>query len=794
MKQYKFKLFAIFFVALLALTSCDLFTSTSKDNSTMNSNDLASDYTSIKPSNDNSISESVPTPPEEPIYCEEAIYNFSIHYGTDGNYAVIDGIKNPETATYANIPSYYQGLPVKKINISDSGSLNHVKLPDTLTELPKSTFVHCYYLRSIFIPSSVQRIESEFLENCLSSDRITIYTSFKSRPSTWDKKWDYQTVHYYLEEPYLTNTCYTIWNCEDYMFYNDGLIYAKCHHWENNKDNIYCHLAGMYKYSKEVIIPSEVEGNKVRNIGFCALSGIDIDVIYIPKTIKEIGLKKEYVDDKTYYRNIKFSSEDCYNFISSFNKIKHVFCEVDNYFYKDFPKTKNDCSGYEQFYYYQIIWNVKEFGTNIDGYLYTILNDETVTIADFFGSQTTINVPSSISSFPVTAIGAYAFSPRDIESGNSRYYEQVSRDKDYLKSTDYDDINYSRIKEIIVPDTIERIDEGAFFRCISLDTIQIDSHLEAIPDFCFTGCISLKKIITNNIILKTVGVNAFAFCVNFNESNLFKNLITIDDYAFYYCRKLNLTFPENVEEIGRDSFSNINILYIDKVNTKFDKNSYLRDSSSIHKVLCSFSKDKAPSTEYFSKWINNFLRSMHTSIIYSASTYGELDNGLEYVITKNDNDEKEAYITKFEHQYPYDQSQISVVIPDYVDDVPVTVIDSNAFDGSDFSGCRSIDLIELPSTLLRINNSAFDQCQFLKTVIMDKNITYIDKGAFSLCNMLETIFYKGTVDDFSKIDIDLNSNYMVNSFIPKVSYYSESEPTDDTHSYWRYVNNEPTKW
>ena len=786
MRQYKLKLFAIFFVALLALTSCDFFTSASKDNSTLNSNNSISEDTSIKPSNNNSISESIPTPPEEPIYCEEAIYNFSIHNGIDGNYAVIDGIKNPETATYANIPSYYKGLPVKKINISDSGTLNHVKLPDTLTELPKSTFVHCYYLKSIFIPSSVEHVELEFLENCLSSDIITIYTSFKSRPSTWDKKWDYQTVHYYLEEPYLANTCYTIWNCEDYMFYNDGLIYAKCHHWENNKDNIYCHLAGMYKYSKEVIIPSEVEGIKVRNIGFCALSGIDIDAIYIPKTIKEIGLKKEYVDDKTYYRNIKFSSEDCYNFISSFNKIKHVFCEVDNYFYKDFPKTKNVCSGYDQFYYYQIIWNVKEFGTNIDGYLYTILNDETVTIADFFGSQTTINVPSSISSFPVTAIGAYAFSPKDIEFGNSRYDEQVSSDKDYLKSTDYDYLNYSRITKIIVPDTVMQIDEGAFFRCISLETIQIDSHLEAIPDFCFTGCISLKKIITSNIGLKKVGINGFAFCVNFNESDLFKNLIKIDDYAFYYCKKLNLTFPENVEEIGRDSFSYINILYIDKVNTKFDKNSILEDSY-LYKILCSFSEGKTPSTAYFSEWIKNLLRGLHTSIIYSVSKYDALDNGLEYVITKNANDEKEAYITKFEHEYSYEQGLLNVVIPDYVDDIPVTVIDSYAFYGNTFSGCSSIDSIELPSTLLRINDSAFYECALLKTVIMNKDITYIDKGAFSLCNMLETIFYKGTVDDFSKIDIPAK-------FIPIVCYYSESKPIDNTHTYWHYIDNVPTKW
>ena len=66
------------------------FTSASKDNSTLNSNNSISEDTSIKPSNNNSISESIPTPPEEPIYCEEAIYNFSIHNGTDGKYAVIE--------------------------------------------------------------------------------------------------------------------------------------------------------------------------------------------------------------------------------------------------------------------------------------------------------------------------------------------------------------------------------------------------------------------------------------------------------------------------------------------------------------------------------------------------------------------------------------------------------------------------------------------------------------------------------------------------------------------------------
>lgn len=92
-------------------------------------------------------------------------------------------------------------------------------------------------------------------------------------------------------------------------------------------------------------------------------------------------------------------------------------------------------------------------------------------------------------------------------------------------------INSSTVKEIILPQTITKIINGAFENCTSLKTINIPVSLEAIPDRCFSGCSSLTGIVIP-IKVKTIGKEAFAGCSSVTEISLSDNVTQINGGAF----------------------------------------------------------------------------------------------------------------------------------------------------------------------------------------------------------------------------------------------------------------------
>ena len=71
--------------------------------------------------------------------------------------------------------------------------------------------------------------------------------------------------------------------------------------------------------------------------------------------------------------------------------------------------------------------------------------------------------------------------------------------------------DYEKIKEIILPNTIEEIDDGAFRNLSSLEKINCPSSLKRIGNFTFDSCTSLKEI-DLNVGLKEIGNYAFVRC------------------------------------------------------------------------------------------------------------------------------------------------------------------------------------------------------------------------------------------------------------------------------------------
>ena len=96
---------------------------------------------------------------------------------------------------------------------------------------------------------------------------------------------------------------------------------------------------------------------------------------------------------------------------------------------------------------------------------------------------------------------------------------------------------FSRVKEIILPDSIKTIPERAFYECRFLTSITLPANLE------------------------TIGDEAFAYCIALESLKIPDNVTAIGQQAFYECESLtNITIPESVTSIGHRAFRNCTLL------------------------------------------------------------------------------------------------------------------------------------------------------------------------------------------------------------------------------------------
>lgn len=67
--------------------------------------------------------------------------------------------------------------------------------------------------------------------------------------------------------------------------------------------------------------------------------------------------------------------------------------------------------------------------------------------------------------------------------------------------------------------------------------------------------------------------------------------------------------------------------------------------------------------------------------------------------------------------------------------------DSTFSNGSTFSGCSSLESIDLPDKITCIHANSFSYCSSLKEIVIPKSVTYIEGYAFAYCTSLEKIIF-----------------------------------------------------
>lgn len=320
--------------------------------------------------------------------------------------------------------------------------------------------------------------------------------------------------------------------------------------------------------------------------------------------------------------------------------------------------------------------------------------------------------------------------PEGCFSGN-KYLQYVYLPENLTSISTFCFADCAKLKEIALPGSVSRLDNSAFISCESLENVTFSENLTSIGESVFRNTAFLKAnqpLIMNGILVDystaegnvVVPDNVTVICENAFHKNENITSVTIPDGvsvigrdAFSWCTSLkSIVIPDTVTTIERFAFSGCevlnNVVIPDSV-TFIGSNAFKRckalDNITIPETIPYIDGEAFRKTPFLEAnqplIINNVL------ISYSAD-----DEITEAVIPDG--------VTKIApHAFRYYSKLKSVTIPE-----GVTEIGEGAF-----YGCDSLTGVIIPDSVTEIGGISFGSCESLTSVSMPSD-TIIGDDAF----------------------------------------------------------------
>lgn len=499
-------------------------------------------------------------------------------------------------------------------------------------------------------------------------------------------------------------------------------------------------------------------------------------------------------------------------------------------------------------------------GFDKKGFEYTLLEDKSgyelsCGKANLKGN---IVIPDTFEGLPVKRIADKAFDPQVGTAGLvfNRVTTGIVLPKGLESIGKVAFKQLAELKEIVIPDTVTEIGYGAFLMCFNLTDVKLPRNLKEIPIRCFNDT-KLSSVILPDT-LETIEGGAFAVdnagWYGYEGSELSSIVIPasvkyIGDKAFGNCQKLkDISFvdPDNLEWLGCRVFSNT--AWYEAQADGFiifgDILSAYKGTMPENYELIIPSGIKAIAGYVFESQINLRKVTIPTGVRLIGDVIFGNCSGLEEVSLPADL--KSLPICTFESttslksiSLPDGLSEIkraafagsgleSIVIPSAVKTIGdlafyeckslteivlpegLTEIGREMFKGSGlksinipstvkkighsaFWKCKSLTEIVLPDGIEHISNYAFDECTSLTEIVIPAAVKELGKAVFAYCENLTSIYYEGTFQQWNVL-VAVNKATEKMSSSTTVYYYSETEPTS-SGNYWHFDGNgKPLKW
>lgn len=240
-------------------------------------------------------------------------------------------------------------------------------------------------------------------------------------------------------------------------------------------------------------------------------------------------------------------------------------------------------------------------------YTYEVISetDKTCVITKYTGSTRNLVIPSSLDGYKVVEIGEYAFFDKEESIGNKNL-RSVEIPATVKKIGKFAFNACSGLNTVVLADGIEIVEEGAFFNCTYLATINLPDSITYIgrnilhdtkimpllpqyeredpmlpatePIFDMSNWTNGALYIGKHLLgvdltkagsfsvkegTKTIAGEAFYWCDKLTSITIPNGVVSIGEYAFYNCDGIkSLYLPDSITAIGQSAFD-----HCDKLQT-----------------------------------------------------------------------------------------------------------------------------------------------------------------------------------------------------------------------------------